>query len=321
MKNGLYKKIYLLTGSQDYMKKRAIKAITGMYVSQDDTMNLSYFHGKKVDIKEVLDIANTMPFLAEKRVIVLEDTGLFSKSCEELADFIPVMPESCCMIFSEEKADMRLKQTKAVKAEGCIAEFGNLSDDELRDWVAKKLAREHRPITQKALDTFLSRCGNDMWEISNDLEKLVSYTFGKDGIRIEDIDAVCPPPPEDKIFAMIDAILAGDAQKALSYYTDLLALRSDAMGILKLLREQLRLLLHAKQLEMEHMAPRDMAALLGMREGRIKMALPAARKSSTISLTRRIEMCADTDWRIKSGLIGDQLGIETLIVEMTRKTV
>ena len=224
--------------------------------------------------------------------------------------------ESTILIFSEEKADSRLKHTKAVKSEGGYAEFDNLPEKELRDWVSGRLKREHRQITEKAFDLFMNRCGTDMWEVSNELEKLISYTFGKEGIRIEDVDAVCPAPPEDKIFAMIDSILAGNSQRALMFYTDLLALRSDAMGILKLLREQLRLLLHAKDLDRDHMNFREIAKLLGMSEGRVRMALPAARKSSKIILTKLIEKCAEVDERIKTGLVDDQIGVETLIVEM-----
>ncbi len=319
IKKGIYKKIYLLCGTQDYMKKRAVKSLSSVFVADDDTMNLSCFHGKKIDIKEVIALSDTMPFLAKRRVIIVEDSDFFSRSCEELVDYIPVIPDTTMLIFCEEKADSRLKHTKLVAKEGCIADFSDLSEKELRDWVRGKLAREHRPITEKALDLFMMRCGSDMWEISNELEKLISYTFKKEGIRIEDIDAVLPATAEDKVFEMIDAMFSGRTQAVLKYYTDLCALRSDPMGILKLLRDQMRLYLHVKELDRDRMRPDAMAKVLGMREGRVKMALPVSRKSSTISLTEKIEMCAETEQRIKSGLIDQKIGVETMIVEMTEK--
>lgn len=317
IKKGVFRKIYVLYGTQDYLKKRCINAIVTAHLPKDDRINLSYFYGRKIDLKEVTSLCDTMPFMAEKRLIVLENTELFSRSSEELADYIPLIPDSTIMIFSEEKIDARLRQTKAVKAEGGIAEFSNLSEKELRDWILGKLSREHRPITRDALDLFLQRCSDDMWQISNELEKLISYTFGKDGIRPQDVEDVCAPRPEDRIFSMIDAILAGNTKKALGFYTDLLALRSDPMGILALLRDQFRLLLHVRQFDGEHVDYKDAARILGMREARVRMALPAARKSSKISLVRRIEMIADTDERIKNGRIDPQIGIETLIIGMS----
>ena len=319
IKNKIYKNLYVLYGPQSYNRKRYVKALVDLFAPGADSMNLTYYYGPKIDIREVIDLAETMPFMSDKRVIVLEDTGLFTVSCDELADYIPDICETCCMIFSEDKIDMRLKQTKAAKAKGTVAEFADLSEAQLRDHIMKRLGREHRPITANALELFMQRCGDDLWQVSNELEKVISYTFKKDGIRPEDVEAVMPPLPEDKIFVMIDAILAHDTHKAVRLYADLLSLRNEPVAMLSLLREQLRLTLHAKELADEGVSAKDAAQLLGMRETRVKMALPAARKSSKIDLENRIRMCADTDERIKSGLIDAKIGVETLIVELCRR--
>ena len=260
-----------------------------------------------------------MPFMAERRVIVLENTGLFEKACDELADYIPNIPDSCCMIFSEEKVDSRLRQTKAVKTHGCIAEFSNLTEADMRDFVMKKLAREHRPITEKALDLFVKRCSDDLWQVTGDLEKLISYTFGKDGIRVEDVEAVIPAPAEDKIFGMIDAILARDTKKTLVYYKDLLALRSEPLNILGLIREQYRLMLHAKEMSEENVPLKDMAAVMKLRDTRVRMALPVAGKSSKIRLIEGIKACAECDEKIKTGLLEAHIGVESLIVSLIQR--
>ena len=319
IKNKRYKNIYVLFGPQSYNRKRYEDALVRVFLPDDDEINLTKFYGKKIDLKEVFELAETMPFLAERRIIVLEDTGLFEKSCDELADFIPSIPDSCCMIFSEEKIDSRLKQTKAVKTHGTLAEFGTLSEADLRDFIMKKLGKEHRPITQNALDLFTERCSDDLWQVTNDLEKLISYTFGKEGIRIEDVDAVIPAPAEDKIFGMIDAILARDTKKTLVYYKDLLALRSEPMGILALIRDQYRLMLHAKQLNDEHVGIPEMAKILKMRDTRVKMALSASRRMKQSELAEGISMCARTDERIKTGLVDQRIGVETLIIELCRE--
>ena len=134
IKNRNFKRIYLLTGDQDYMIKRYEKALIDVFLPQNDGINLTRFFGKKTDIKEVLELCDTMPFMSDKRVIVLENTEFFAHAADELADHIPDIPETTVMIFCEEKIDARLKQTKAVKAHGCIAHFSTLSDQELRDF-------------------------------------------------------------------------------------------------------------------------------------------------------------------------------------------
>ncbi|MBO4903594.1 MAG: DNA polymerase III subunit delta [Lachnospiraceae bacterium] len=316
IKNKIYKKLYVLFGPQSYNRKRYVKALTDLFLPQNDEINLTSFYGKKVDLKEVYELAQTMPFLAERRVIVLENTELFTKTSEELAELLESIPDSCCIIFSEEKIDARLKQTKTAKSVGCVAEFGDLSEADMRNWILNRLSKEHRQITQNALELFLTRCGDDMWQVSNELEKVISYTFNKDGIRPEDIEAVIPPLPEDKIFKMIDAMIAGNTKEMFRYYSDLLLLRSNLRGILALITEQFRLMLHVKEMSEDNVSIKDMATALKMRDTRVKMALPVARKSSKINLVRAIDMCAQTDERIKNGQTNEQIGLETLLNEL-----
>ncbi|MCR5301986.1 MAG: DNA polymerase III subunit delta [Lachnospiraceae bacterium] len=318
IKNGIYKRIYLLHGPQSYLRTSYVKALTARFLDEGDSMNLTKYYGAKVDIKEVTDTALTMPFFAPRRVIVCENTGLFTRACEELADFIPDIPETSVMIFSEEKIDKRLRQTKAAASTGCIAQFSDLSDAELSDRIVRRLAKEHRPITRSALDLFMARCGDDMWQISNELEKVISYTFKKDGIRDADVDAVCPSPPQDRVFNMIDAILAGDAKKAVAFYMDLILLQSDPAGIISLIRDQYRLMLHIKQMSEENLGIGRMAEVLKVREVRVKMALPVSKKSSKIRLAKGIKLCADTEQRIKTGDVDKKIAAETLIIELSR---
>ncbi len=319
IKNRNFKNIYVFYGTQDYLKKRYTDALTAAFVTDGDTMNVAKFYGKKIDLKEVIGLCDTMPFLSEKRVVILENTGLFSQACEELAEYIPKIPDTSVLIFSEEKVDSRLKQTKAARSTGSVVEFADLSEADLRKWILQKLGKEHRQITGNALDLFVERCGSDLWQVSGELEKVISYTFGKDGIRREDVDAVCPPPAEDKIFNMISAIFDNDTDKALRYYKDLLVLRSEPVNILGLIREQFRLILHAGQMSRDNVSLKDMADVMKFRDTRVKMALPVAKKSSKIRLTEGIKACAETEERIKSGLIDQRIGVETLIIELAQR--
>lgn len=316
IKKGIYKNIYLLYGPQSYMRSRYVKGLVKVFLPEGDEMNLTKYYGKKTDVAEVIGMAETLPFLAEKRVVVCENTELFARACDELADFIGRIPETSVLIFSEEKADMRLKHSKAVKSAGCIAEFTNLSDDDLRDMIIKRLGKEHRPITESALDLFMIRCGDDMWQIMNNLEKVISYTFGKDGIRDADVNAVCPALPQDKIFDMINAILSGNAQKAVEQYQDLVLLQSDPSGMIGLIRDQYRLMLHVKEMSEEGAGPKEMADVMGMREIRVKLALPVSRKSSKIRLTDGIRRICDTEERIRSGDLDKRVAAETLIITL-----
>ena len=75
-------------------------------------MNYAYYEGKGVDSKEVIDLAETLPFFAERRLIVFENTGFFKSGGTDLADYIKEMPETTYFIFVETEVD---KRTSCIK--------------------------------------------------------------------------------------------------------------------------------------------------------------------------------------------------------------
>ncbi len=123
IKKRAFKRVYLLYGEENFLKRsyknRLKEAILG-----DDTMNFHHFEGKGMDIPEIIGLADTMPFFAEKRLLLLEDSGLFKGSAEQLAAYLPQLPESTCMLFVESEVDKRGKLYKAVKKVGYPAELG-----------------------------------------------------------------------------------------------------------------------------------------------------------------------------------------------------
>ena len=117
-----FKRAYLLCGEEEYLvknyKKQLIQAING-----GDTMNSNFYEGKGLNVKEIIDVAETMPFMAEYRLVVLEDTEMFKSGGDELAEYVKSIPESTIMLFVESNIDTSSKLHKAVKASGYICEM------------------------------------------------------------------------------------------------------------------------------------------------------------------------------------------------------
>ena len=114
LKTGQLNNVYLLYGEEAYLKKQYKDKLRNALVSPDDNMNYAYYEGKGININEVIDLAETLPFFAERRLIVLEDTGLFKSASPELADYIKEMPDTTSMIFVETEVDKRGKLYKSV---------------------------------------------------------------------------------------------------------------------------------------------------------------------------------------------------------------
>ena len=93
IKDRQFKPVYLLFGEEAFLKKSYKNRLKEAMVG-DDTMNFHQFEGKGVDLKEIISLADTMPFFGERRLILIEDSGLFKGSgAEALVEYLPQMPE------------------------------------------------------------------------------------------------------------------------------------------------------------------------------------------------------------------------------------
>ena len=79
IKTGQFKQIYLLYGEEQYLIRQYRDKLKHALAADDDTMNFSAFSGSDINQKEIIDLAETLPFFADRRLILIEDSGLFKK--------------------------------------------------------------------------------------------------------------------------------------------------------------------------------------------------------------------------------------------------
>ena len=142
-----FKNVYLFYGEEAYLKQVYKKRMKEALLPDGDEMNFTFFEGKKTEPQEVIQMAQTMPFFAERRVIFLENTGFFKGQCESLPEYLSQPPEYLCMIFIEEEVDKRSRMYKAVKKSGRIVEFAKQDSDMLIRWIFGILNKEQKKIT------------------------------------------------------------------------------------------------------------------------------------------------------------------------------
>lgn len=315
IKTGNYKKAYLLYGEEAYLRHQYKQNLVNALNPDDDTMNFSKYEGKGIDVKGIIDLCETMPFFADYRVILIEDSGFFKNKCDELADYMKELPDYVRLIFAETEVDKRSKMFKAVKTIGRVVEFARQDEKTLLRWAAGLLSKEGRKITQKDMELLISRTGTDMGNIRMELEKLITYTAGRDIVTAKDIEAVCTTQTTNKIFDMVRAVTEKDQKKALDLYYDLLTLKEPPMRILFLLAKQFRQLFLAKQLEAEGVSQTEMASKLGVPSFVVRNIAACARAYTVEELQRAVEDFVEAEEAVKTGRLGDVLSVELLIVK------
>lgn len=320
LKTGKFNRIYLLYGEEAYLKKQYKEKLRSAMLPPEDTMNYAYFEGKGVNVKEVIDLAETLPFFAERRLILMEDTGFFKNASPELADYLKEMPDTTYMIFIENEVDKRGKLYKAVKANGRIVELGHQDETTLLRWIAGNVKRENKQITESAVRFFLGKVGVDMENIQKELEKLFCYTMDKSEITIEDIEEICTTQITNQIFDMVNAVADKQQRKALDYYYDLVALKEPPMRILFLLARQFRLLLEVKEMDKSGYPRKEIAAKAGLHPFVVGKYQEQARAFSAGELRSILEDSVDTEECVKTGRLTDMLGVELFIMKYSSQS-
>lgn len=315
IKMGQLKNVYLLYGTEDYLKRQYRDKLKHALVEPDDTMNFSAYEGKDINPKELIDLSETLPFFKEKRMILVENSGFFKNSCDDLAEYMSQVPESTCFVFVEEEVDKRSKLFKAASRAGSAVEFETPKEDMLIRWILGRIQREGKKITQSVMQLFLSKTGSDMENIDKELEKLICYTLDKTEISAADVEAICTGQTENKIFEMIDAISAKNQKKALDLYYDLLALKEAPMRILFLIARQFQNLLLIKSMSAKGYPAVSIAKTAGMPSFAVQKNLRQAGAFKINQLKEAIEDCGQAEEDVKMGRMADQLAVELLIVK------
>ena len=319
LRTGQLNRVYLLYGEEAYLKKQYKDKLRVAMLSPDDTMNYAYYEGKGINVKEVIDLAETLPFFAERRLIILENTEFFKNATPELADYIKEMPETTAMIFVESEVDKRGKLYKAVQAKGRAVELGRQDETMLIRWIAGSVKKEGKQISETVIRHFVMKVGTDMENIQKELEKLFCYTLEKNVITVDDVETICTTQITNQIFDMVNAVAAKQQRKALELYYNLLALKEPPMRILFLLTRQFKLLLEVKTLDKQGYARKDIGTKTGLHPFVVEKYQQQTKTFSQKELREIMEESAEIEESVKTGSLTDMLGVELFIVKHSAK--
>ena len=314
IKSGKLNHIYLIYGAEDFLRKEYRERLKRALSPEEDSMNYSYYEGKDISVGEIIDLAETMPFLAERRTIIIENSPFFKGDGEKMAEYLNSVPDSTYFVFVEEVVDKRSKMYKSVKQNGSIVEV-SITEDKLITWILQLLKKDNKKITTNTMHYLLEKIGTNMETIRQEVEKLICYCYDKEVITEEDIDAVCTTQMNNQIFEMLDAMANKRQKAALQMYYNLLALREPPMKILYLIGRQFNLLMQTKMLKQRGYGDRVIAEKIGVPPFAGTKYVNQASKFKMEDLKKAVEECVEADEAVKNGSRNDRLSVELLIIK------
>jgi DNA polymerase-3 subunit delta len=327
--------IIFLYGPDTYRSKQKLNEIIGRYKKiHKSGLNLKHFDFKKDSLEDFRDAFKSFKMFKEKKLMVLENVLLNSKIENDFLKFLKELSKSKeIILIYEEKVDEKKSLFKHLKKENKSQKFELLEGNSLKNWVKKEFQKYSAQITSEALDLLLNFVGNDLWQMENEIKKLVAYkgkpafakdTAGEGEIKSKDVELLVKPKIETDIFRTIDAIASKNKKEALSLVKEHLEKGDSPLYLLAMINFQFRNLLMIKDLvESQKFFNQNPISLrfklskeLGMHPYLVGKTLLQARRFRLEELKKIYQKIFQADLNIKTGKMEPGAALETLLIEI-----
>lgn len=324
LKAGQIADCYLFEGTEEYVKQQGLAQLCAKLLPAGlESMNLTELSDPDADA--LIAAAETLPFLGDRRVVVVRDCALLAagrkaedeRKAEATADYIKRVPPTTCVVFYVKgKADGRKKLYAALRKKGAIVDFSPMGDAECADWARRTMRRAGKRLDADAAARLIFTVGRDAALLKQEMDKLVSYLGERDTVTAEDIDAVCIRSTECTVFQMVDAQVAGKNDEAFGLLRDLTQSGEDRVGILAMLLRQYRILYHMRCLMEERTPQQAQAALLGIPPFAVARAQQQARLFDRERLQRAYDDLMKLEFDVKAGRVPQEGCVENAMLRL-----
>lgn len=311
--------IYLLYGADELSRSEALHALKSAIPPDLAELNLTVLEGRKLKLEALAAACEALPFLAEQRIVIVEDALKSLKAGDArdaIKNYLPRVPDSATLVFVErEDVDKRSALFTALKKLATVREFQPREGAELQRWLAERAARLDAKLAPPAATLLAEFVGNDSRALLNELHKLAAYvgpngTITPDGVRLLVHDT-----SESSVFAFVDALAARQLGPALALLHELFADGQAAIYLLFMVGRQVRILVQVKELADQRLRPDAMAAELKQNPFVIRKAVDQAARFTHANLLELHDRLVELDHWTKTGRIEAEAALELLVAE------
>ena len=314
LKRNQLSRFQLIYGEERYMVRYYKNMLIQKLSQPDDEMNRTFFRDNSTEPSQIAEAAQVLPFFAEHRLLVVEDSGFF-KTSSDMADYMDTFPETTYIVFVEREIDKRNRLFKWIGKNGCVTECVRQQEKMLKQWMAGYAKKAGKSISVKSVERLIERVGTDMEMLSNELEKCIGYVGDRTAIEVSDVDAISSGVTVSKLFDMIDAVALGEKDRALRLYDDLLANKESPMSILYMFSRHINILIQMKECGNLGLSQSETAKKCGVPPFTVSKYARQAALFKRSKLLAMLEARLEYEEKFKSGRLSDQLAVELFLIQ------
>ena len=305
-------RLYLLWGPEDYLREQYFSELKALcFPGGEEGFSYRRMDGPELDAEALQNAVDAAPFMTERSLVELRGVDINRlKEPERIISVLSDIPDYCAVVFvqsAEYEPDGRMKLVKALRSSAREIKFTSQPQSLLTGWIVKRFAAAGKSVEPEAAQRLTFISGELMNRLIPEIDKVAAYTAG-DRVTVADVDAVASHIPEAEIFEMTDKIASREYDEAAAILAELMANRAnEPIPMLAMLGMQMRRLYAARLAIEQGLGAKYVMEVCSSKSDYYAGRLLSAAKGYTLAQLRRaVELCAETDYRIKSSSEDDR---------------
>src|SRR4051812_32855872 len=349
--------IYVLWGTDRFTRDEQVRGLKRRMLSEPcGEYNLSILTGDTVKVSDVRAVADALPFMGDRRLVVVEGllgriagtakpsarrgrtsragTSTAKKATSkakapasddsapehtplmELTALLHELPESTALVLVEDQIDPALVESWLPKARAHIKGYDRPRPADLGRWIERRSKHHGGRIDAAAIRQLSQLAPDDLGLLDAELLKLITYADGR-AVTLDDV-TLLSASPEVTIFALLDAVGQNQRGPALTHLRQLFQRGERSEAIIPQIAGSLRRLIMARELLDQGVRGGALAGKLGVHPFAAEKTERQARQYRVEQLEAALRLLLRTDQAIKTGEAEPELALELFIWDLPR---
>ena len=307
------KNLYLIHGEESYIIESSIKQIVSNVLTDDEMdFNYSQHDLRETPLHVALDDANTLGFMADKKVVVLKNAIFLTalKDTSKVEHDVTLLetyakdpnPDAVVIVVAPyEKLDKRKKVTKLLTKEAFVIEAASFDERRAENWVRERVQAMGIQMTNGASGRLIQNVGANLVVLEQEINKIVTYLNPGESITEDVIDEMVAKTLEQNVFTLVEKVVNRQLDAAFTILYDLLRQNEEPIKIIALITRQFRIIFQSKILLQQGASQSDIAKQLKLHPYAVQIAAGQGKKFENQELQVIIRQLADLDYQMKTG--------------------
>ncbi len=312
--------VYFFSGDEEFLKKEAVQALYQNLVTDDQKdFNYALLYGKETSARAILDEAQSLPFLSDRRLVVVQEIEKLGDK-DKLQDYLEHPNPTTCLALVAGELDYRNRKNKfytALKEFEVV--FWPLFKSDLKKWIAQKFRSQQKAVESEVIDFLIESVGPELANLSSEIAKLV--------IAVPDQKTITLAEAQKNIFRMFTendkrlerSLASRNLERALLSLQHIVAEGKGETYALWLISQVWRKLIVAKEMQSRQASVDEIMKKFNIRksddQNEFKASLP---RFNLAELLKKHKKIADTDKALKSSNQYPLWVLEHLLIDLCR---